>query len=174
MRRSICLITVAVEIRLDCAGGGGRLTLQLCRLVLLSSINYSHPLVPSHPSSFASRNLSFFVFLYLYSLASQCPHLPRPSLKFLSLSLSLSYVSFISTARLPCSEKHPSIRLSSTPATPQALLQSSTMSSSIIILVSFLPPNNVTFSPIHSGAKNSEKREKKIGSSPQSGKKWLQ
>lgn len=72
---------------------------------LRSSINYSHPLVPSHPSSFASRNLSFFCFPPLVFTRFS---VPLSSVSLSQVLISLSYAPFISTARLPFSEKHPS------------------------------------------------------------------
>lgn len=98
---------------------------------LRSSINYSHPLAPSHPSSFASRNLSFFCFPPLVFTRFSVP----------SSSMSLSQV-LIALSLMPPLFPRPAspflknihlIPLSSTPATPQPLHQSSAVSSSIII-----------------------------------------
>lgn len=167
-------ITVAIVIQLDRAGGGGalRLNLQLCRLVPLSTLIYQL-LSPARslPSVFLYLPKPF-IFLFpstgIYRL-----HLRRRSLKFLSLSLMSPL--FPRPASPPPRNIH-LIPLSSTPATPQPLLQSSAMSSSIIIWVSFSPPPIFPLSRrVIPALKEGVRGVKKITPfSPHTGKKWLQ
>lgn len=83
-------ITVAVEIRLDCGGGGwgGVFTALPTRLALCAHLSIT--LTRSFPPIRLPLPPETFPFLFsphLHSLASRSLHLPGASLKFFSLSL---------------------------------------------------------------------------------------
>lgn len=125
-------ITVAAVIRLDSAGAPSpQFTALPTRPALCAhlSITLTRPFppirLPLPPETFP-----FSVFLHLYSLVSQSPRLPCPSLKFLSLSLMSP---LFPRPASPFLKNIHLIPLSSTPATPHPLHQSSAVSSSIII-----------------------------------------